>query len=496
MRGILNKLKNRECDVLVLLIVLVASTTLIISVNPYDELWNFANSYKMFNEYKIYEELNVIVTPLFFYIAQIFFIIFGANLLAFRIYNIVICTAFFMLIYLIFKELKIVRRRAFFYTVIIFLLFSTMIASGANYNMLALFPILITILLIIKGKENNIILGILLFLTFMLKQNVFIYFAIGIFTYKLLNTQNRKRIILDLFKIYIISFIGITIFLIYLYVDNNLYNFINYCFLGISEFGANNLEIETNGARFLYVSLIAIILTFIIVYSKKVNKDIDIKIINTAKKITSIGTPLLLICLPIVNYYHATLGSLIIIIEFLYIIDKILISNFKINQNKEKYIYMATILVYIIYVVYQIVTNIIAVRKGEVIFNNNGVFYGTVVSIEDYEDSHIILNYIKEQESKGYYVKILSYKANLYMVQLNKNNGMFDLAFFGNLGLEGENGLINKIKQLENTLILIQTNEEEMFWQESKKAREYIINNHQKVGEIQEYSIYYIDLEK
>ena len=79
------------------------------------------------------------------------------------------------------------------------------------------------------------------------------------------------------------------------------------------------------------------------------------------------------------------------------------------------------------------------------------------------------------------------------MLQLNKNNGIFDLAFLGNYGKGGEETLINKIKELDNSVILIETDIENMFWQESKNARNYIINNYKKVGEIQEFSIYYID---
>ena len=76
------------------------------------------------------------------------------------------------------------------------------------------------------------------------------------------------------------------------------------------------------------------------------------------------------------------------------------------------------------------------------------------------------------------------------MVELDINNGEFDLAFVGNLGYDGENKLIDKIKELENTEILIFTDEEDCFWQESKKVREYIMENMKRKGEILEYTIY------
>ena len=49
---------------------------------------------------------------------------------------------------------------------------------------------------------------------------------------------------------------------------------------------------------------------------------------------------------------------------------------------------------------------------------------------------------------------------------------------------------IEKIAKLENTEILIFTDEEDCFYQESKEIREYMMNHLQKSGEILNYSIY------
>ena len=487
MKKILNKLKSKELDVLFMIVVIVSILSLGALITPNDELWNFANSYKMFNGYKIYEQLNVIITPLFFYIAQLFFEVFGPTMLSFRIYNIAIYTLFFVLIYMIFKTLKITKKRAVFYTFFMIFIFNTMIPTGANYNIFAIIPILIAILLIIKEKDNPFYIGILLFLTFMLKQNVFAFFAIGIFAYELVKQKDVINIFRNLFQIYLVAFSGIIIFLFYMYLENNLYNFINYCFLGIREFGTNNLNIEISGARYLYISIMVIILTFAMIYNKKINNKIDNKVILDIKYLLSFGLPLIFTALPIVNYYHATLASTIIIIEFVYIIEKILIENIEIKREKVMYI-----IIIVAYIIYLFVSLRVTLSKEEFVINEYGVFKQSMITKEDDEDIKIICEYIKEQNNKNIEVKILSYKANAYMVNLNKNNGILDLAFLGNLGIGGEKELINQIRKLDNTIILIQTNEEEMFWQESKLAREFIINSYEKKGEIQGYSIYYI----
>ena len=485
-------IKKRNIDVLIMTLILIIGAVIFILVNDSDELWNFANSYKMFNGYKIYQDLNVIVTPLFFYIAQIFFKIFGGNLLAFRIYNIVISTSFIMLIYYIFTCLKIPRRRAIFYIAIITYMFSSMIAAGANYNMLALIPILISIMEIIKKKENSISLGLLLFITFMIKQNIFIYFALGIFVYKIMSRDSIRNKLLSLFKIYIVSAIGIVIFLIYLYLDNNLYHFINYCFLGLVEFGSNNVAFEFSGGQYVYISVIAVITTIFVINNKKISKLLDKEIIDNVKILLSFGVPLLLISYPIANYYHATLASTIIIIEFIYIIESILIENLEVRRIVEKKIYFIFVLTLIICFYYGLIIAISGIKNEQFVFNTQGAYYGTIMKKEDFDKIEAICNYIKEQEKYKIDVKVLSYKADLYMVNLNKNNGIFDLAFIGNLGKNGEEGLINEIKKLKNTLILFESDSDNIFWQESKLARDYIIDNYKKIGEIEEYSIYYI----
>ena len=68
---------------------------------------------------------------------------------------------------------------------------------------------------------------------------------------------------------------------------------------------------------------------------------------------------------------------------------------------------------------------------------------------------------------------------------------MLDLAFRGNLGLEGEQGLIQTVENQENAIILIDNDEEfNKCSQDSMLAREYIKNNYNFIGEIEDFLIY------
>ena len=104
----------------------------------YDELWNFSNTYKMLNGFMIYKDINVIITPLYFYLGMLILHIFGTNLFVFKIYNILIFTSLYFIIYQIFQTLKIKKVRSLLFVTIIYLLTYSIIPPGASYNILAL----------------------------------------------------------------------------------------------------------------------------------------------------------------------------------------------------------------------------------------------------------------------------------------------------------------------------------------------------------------------
>ena len=62
------------------------------------------------------------------------------------------------------------------------------------------------------------------------------------------------------------------------------------------------------------------------------------------------------------------------------------------------------------------------------------------------------------------------------------------MPFYGNLGIEGINGLTQEISDMKNTYILL--TKEGIKYQESQELRDYIINNYKKIGEIEEFNIY------
>jgi len=64
------------------------------------------------------------------------------------------------------------------------------------------------------------------------------------------------------------------------------------------------------------------------------------------------------------------------------------------------------------------------------------------------------------------------------------------LPFLGNMGADGEKNMLEKIKSLKNTEIIIVKEEKDVFLQESKLIRKYIIVNFNCIGEIGNFKIY------
>lgn len=133
--------------------ILAVNTELIVG----DEIWNFQNVMKIVNGNKIYIDCNVITTPIFFMIGSVIVKLLGANLLGFRIYNVIIFLILLIAIYQLLKVLKIEKSRAKIYTLFVTLFLSPYISSGANYNILGTAFFIIRNCSFFKQRKNKII---------------------------------------------------------------------------------------------------------------------------------------------------------------------------------------------------------------------------------------------------------------------------------------------------------------------------------------------------
>ena len=183
-----------------------------------DEVWNYGFAYNISRGLIPYKDFNMVITPLYPMINALFMIIFGKNILIMHIINAILCTA-------IFYFLKKTTSKAYYILYSILLFFAL-----PNYNIMCLLFLYILIMLE-KQKSNDYLIGIILGLTFMTKQNVGIYLCIPT-----IFTKDIKRILKRIIGFMIPNILIFT----YLIYNKAVYEFINYCFLGLSNFGEKN----------------------------------------------------------------------------------------------------------------------------------------------------------------------------------------------------------------------------------------------------------------
>ena len=83
--------------------------------------------------------------------------------------------------------------------------------------------------------------------------------------------------------------------------------------------------------------------------------------------------------------------------------------------------------------------------------------------------------YILQEQSNGKKVYILDASAAIYYIPINQYNKDYDMFLKGNLGGNGEDGIIDRINNEKNAIYLLKKSG--LNWQNPSKVRKYIIDN-------------------
>lgn len=481
MKKTIQSLKKHDVIIVTILIaiILLANVFNILLTNN-DELINFLNTYKMANGLTIYKDTNVIITPLFFYIGEAFLSLFGENFLVYRAYNLILVTILYVLCYNILKTLKLSKKSSLFYTLVIILFTYEIAQAGANYNVLSYIFWELGLLSILKMKESkykNILQGIILFLVFLSNQKLGVGYAFGVAIYAIYS-KNIKGLIKQLLTAGALT----AIFLLHLYMQNNLYNFINYTILGIGEFANENIVINKNtllsGSLFIVLTVIIVVVYNVII---KIEKYAKIKKDLTTLLIFSLCPFILLV--PIFNMYHLKLASIIALINFSYDIHYLICPIIE-----EKYQRIILKVGTIIMTIYLITASFLGFYGYINQMQKIPIFYGSIIEKPLENEIKQVSKYIKNNDKE---VIVFSTYAPFYSLSLNDlKNNVYDWPFKGNLGKNGEKGLLEQIKNLKNTQILILSDQEKEIFQISDKSIEYIKQNMSYIGKIENFDIY------
>lgn len=457
-----------------------------------DELFTFANTHKLHNGINLYSQNNVIDTPLFFWIGNLFLSIFGDNFFVYKIYGIIIFETLFLIVQNILKKLKISTLRAILYIVLILLPFTrTLFLNGASYNVLAILFWTLGMNFIIKkdGLHVNIIeQGIVSALIFATKQNIGIYYLMGLTIFTIYNYRKEvKKVVKKLFGIYVIFALVTILWLFVLIMQGEFKDFVNYCFLGIGEFANKHLSFQAEYIILYLMPLIAFIVAFIM--NKKCRLSLDTNFTKVNMLFVCFILVSLLIGYPIFNICHIELSLIITVIYCIYISDQLIINAKEIFVTK---LVKNTLLIVVLFAITVNVAYLIAtMRKESYKTEYDNPYFGMVATEKMKNKIEEVTNFVKLKEKNNQKVIIFSEEANIYQILLGKNYQDFDLPLLGNWGYKGEEKVLEKIKNMEDTFILIK--DKSITGQESKKIKEYIKGNYNKTGEIADFEIYYIE---
>ena len=509
MKNIANFVKKHD-NIFVLILIALAMLARVYNVviSNTDEAYNFLNSYKLANGLTIYTDNNVIITPLFFYTSSIFLKIFGENIFIFRTLNLIISSLMFFACYVILKELKVNKRFSLLYTLLIIALISSIIGGGANYTTLAYTFYLLGFLLILKmkkGTAKSLVQGLMLFLVFLTYQKLGVAYFIAIIAYEIINKDIKS-----LFKELLTALVLLLAFLAYLYTQNNLFNFIDYAILGIGEFGSKNWAAEGNIFSlllFLLLPIMTLVSSVIIIKTiksktngkkleikEKLNEENKLKIKETTNKMLSIfafSICTYIIVIPILNVYHVYLASILMIINLMYIID-FLVKPI-IEENSIKNIINTIILCIIILLFAYSAKDMWNYAHLINYVPQDSPFYGAIIDPKMRETIEEVGDYVQNNDKDTIVLSTYAPLISLYLNDLD--NGDYDLPLRGNLGSKGEKGLIEQIKELSNTQILIlhETDEEKEIYQFVYDVADYIKQNYTYVGQVNKFDIYEIE---
>ena len=316
--------------------------------------------------------------------------------------------------------------------------------------------------------------------------------------------MKNKEQFKEYLKIALTRIIGILlpviILIIYLICNNALVDFINYAILGIKTF-SNKISYVTLFASdkieicalalLMPISIISISVMLIIANIKKKEGIEILKLLTMLVYSLSI----IIVMYPISDEIHFLIGGLIAIIGLIYIIfllTKIIYNGIE-RSNKFKICKLITYLVciFLFAVVLEVgLTNIYTYLKTE---KNTSIEYYKNIEISEglSKQIKIIDDFILEKEQEGKKVYILDAEAAIYMIPINKYNKDYDMFLKGNIGKDGEQGQIEKIKnKSENELLLIRKPNLRTNWQTPLNVINYVRENLEKKGEISIYEVY------
>ena len=496
---------KKECFIIAILLLILTSIIMIKPLNDLDEIWNYNFARNIVDGNMPYKDFNMIQMPLVPALCAMFLNLLGNELMIMRIIAILLCTIILFITYKILELLKV--NKWLNYAFLIFLIYILKDHFRIDYNFFVLFNVLWIIYIELKSirekktkeelltsSKKDIVLGILAGICICSKQTTGALVAIVLVGYNLLNVSNFKEFKLFIKKaIYRVIGVFIPLLMLSIYFTwNHLWNdFIDYCILGIGTF-SNSISYSNllTNSNILIKTLSIIVPIFLIsmigniLVNKYKRKEIDSQLLT----IVSYAIAEMVVVFPISDDIHFLIGAFPAMIGIIYGMSTLSkkLKNEKVKIFIKEYLKAFNILAVAILVMVSIVSLYnYAIQAGQ--YNTLNHFDYIIQSQNQIDSIKNVEEYIQKQDKNVY---ILDAVAAIYTIPINQYTKNYDMFLIGNLGGDGEEGIIEDLQEEENYIVLIKNEQYSRNWQNPEKVRKYIIENMNKMGEIDAFDIY------
>lgn len=526
--------KHNFLFMLIIIITTVVAKTVYVKLRPYDSLWVFGNIYKLATGKIIYKDVNIITTPFFYESGKVLFNIFGKNYQSLQIYNVIICTILYVIIYQILRTLEIKKGVASLFTISMVVITENFIRASASYNGLATLLFLVGLLIALKDRDKQtsfIKQGIIIALIILTNQKMAAGYIISYIAYELIKNINIKAkkkkqkqniknskfeqklennefnqtelvteknkdeekesktdnsikikvAIKSILKSALVAISICSVFVLYELLSNNLENFISLCILGLKDF-KQNIALSNLTITYLITFIITIVISVLVIKNIK-----DEKIKLNIKIMLTFATGSLVLVYPIFNEYHASLAIIASELLIMYALYEILKDLFDGDSIQKIINLVATILITVLMIIN--VSEIIRYANAR---ERSGIFKGAIFEDELKENVKNVDNYLIEKQKEGKNIVVVSIYAMFYTLDLNIDNYYFDMPLRGNFGKDGTSKMIEKLKNLDNNTIILIDNDETKYtiYQFQEELKEYVKQNCKYIEQIENFDVY------
>lgn len=436
----------------VFLFFIILIFNLICSPLNLDEVWNYGFANNIYRGLVPYADFNMVITPFYPWFMSLPFHIFGSSMLVFHITNAFILTGCLFLLEKMYQDKMWIFFLFFFFPVT---------AAAPNYSIF-LFVLLVILVFLEKNyvsRDSNRIhyfIGFLLGIAVLTKQTVGVFLLVPSLV---LFWKNWKV----LGKRFLGFLIPITIFLIYLFVTDSFFSFINLCLLGLFDFTENSRIFNIFGLLFLFMVLVTIYFLW------KDKKNI---------------IPYYVLCfytivIPIIDIYHFFIAFVAFLLLFL-------------SHVRKTYFHYSFLSIIVVFLMGILLANFNQFNIKNYP-NDLNRFQYRYVRMSSYQFTKEVFAYVREHDDKN--IMYMVPDAYYFKIILDQDCGYFDLINQGNLGYRGSQWLLNKIKNMEDTLFLIDPSEYGSGNQIDQKALQYILDYGTKIDEVGFYEVYVLEEE-